>query len=72
MAYQFVRKITGVTKPTGVVHDDMHADSARGSPPLAHALLDRPPCPSSAPEDGVAAAAGLEVRARMGLEPFPA
>ena len=54
-AYQFVRKITGVTKPTGAVHDDMHAVALEIAA-LAHDLLDRLPRAPSAPEDGAAAA----------------
>src|SRR5438552_16954293 len=41
-AYQFVRKITGVTKPTGATADDMEAVSLEIAA-LASALLDRLP-----------------------------
>jgi hypothetical protein len=69
-AYQFVRKITGITRPTGAVHDDMHA-VANEIAALAHDLLDRVP-PRRQPPKTVPPLRRPEVRARMGLEPFPA
>ena len=69
-AYQFVRKITGVTKPTGAVHDDMHAVALEIAA-LAHDLLDRLPARRQPPKT-VPPLRRPEVRARMGLEPFPA
>ncbi len=69
-AYQFVRKITGITKPTGAVHDDMHA-VANEIAALAHGLLDRLPARRQPPKT-VPPLRRPEVRARMGLEPFPA
>jgi hypothetical protein len=69
-AYQFVRKITGVTKPTGVVHDDMHAVALEVAA-LAHDLLDRLPARRQPPKT-VPPLRRPEARARMGLEPFPA
>ena len=67
-AYQFVRKITGVTKPTGAVHDDMHAVALEIAA-LAHGLLDRLPARRQPPKT-VPPLRRPEVRARMGLEPF--
>jgi hypothetical protein len=69
-AHQFVRKITGVTRPTGAVADDMH-DVAHEIAALASALLDRLP-PRRQPPKTVPPLRRPEVRARMGLEPFPA
>jgi hypothetical protein len=69
-AYQFVRKITGVPKPTGATADDMHAVSLEIAA-LATALLDRLP-PRRQPPKTVPPLRRPEVRARMGLEPFPA
>jgi hypothetical protein len=69
-AYQFVRKITGVTKPTGAVADDMRA-TADAIAALASELLDRLP-PRRQPPKSVPPLRQPEVRARMGLEPFPA
>jgi hypothetical protein len=69
-AYQFVRKITGVTKPTGAVHDDMHAVALEIAA-LATGLLDRLPARRQPPKT-VPPLRRPEVRARMGLEPFPA
>ena len=69
-AYQFVRKITGVTKPTGATADDMHEVSLEIAA-LATALLDRLP-PRRQPPKTVPPLRRPEVRARMGLEPFPA
>src|SRR5436309_9382850 len=69
-AYQFVRKITGVTKPTGATADDMEAVSLEIAA-LASALLDRLP-PRRQPPKTVPPLRRPEVRSRMGLEPFPA
>ena len=48
-AWQFVRKVTGVTKPTGATHDDMHAvaDEIAG---LVEGLLDRIPARRQPPK----------------------
>jgi len=69
-AYQFVRKITGVTKPTGATADDMRAVSLEIAA-LATDLLDRLP-PRRQPPKTMPPLRRPEVRARMGLEPFPA
>jgi hypothetical protein len=67
-AWQFVRKVTGVTKPSGATHDEMHAvshqiaDLVEGL--LAHVPARRTP-PTSLPP-----LRRPEVRARLGLEPF--
>ena len=68
-AYQFVRKITGVTKPAGAVADDMHAVALEIAA-LAHGLLDRLPARQQPPKS-LPPLRRPEVRARMGLEPFP-
>jgi hypothetical protein len=69
-AWQFVRKVTGVTKPMGATHDQMHvaADEIAG---LVAALLERIP-PRRQPPKTMPPLRRPEVRARMGLEPFPA
>ena len=69
-AYQFVRKITGVTKPTGATAEDMRAVSLEIAS-LATDLLERLP-PRRQPPKTVPPLRRPEVRARMGLEPFPA
>ena len=69
-AYQFVRKITGVTKPTGAVADDMRAVSLEIAA-LASGLLERLPDRRQPPKT-VPPLRRPDVRARMGLEPFPA
>ena len=68
-AYQFVRKITGVTKPTGATAEDMRAVSLEIAS-LATDLLERLP-PRRQPPKTVPPLRRPEVRARMGLEPFP-
>jgi hypothetical protein len=69
-AYQFVRKITGVTKPTGATAEDMRAVSLEIAS-LATDLLERLPARRQPPKS-VPPLRRPEVRARMGLEPFPA
>jgi hypothetical protein len=69
-AMQFVRKVTGVTKPTGATHDEMHA-AAHDIADLVEGLLERIP-PRRQPPKSVPPLRRPEVRARMGLEPFPA
>jgi hypothetical protein len=69
-AYQFVRKITGVARPSGATADDMQAVSLEIAA-LATALLDRLP-PRRQPPKTMPPLRRPEVRARMGLEPFPA
>ena len=69
-AWQFVRKVTGVTKPTGATHDDMHAvaDEIAG---LVEGLLDRIPARRQPPKT-VPPLRRPEVRSRLGLEPLTA
>ena len=69
-AMQFVRKVTGVTRPTGATHDDMHA-TAHEIAELTAALLERIP-PRRQPPKTMPPLRRPEVRARLGLEPFPA
>jgi hypothetical protein len=69
-AWQFVRKITGVTRPRGEVEADMRAVAAQVatlSEQLLHRLPERRQPPKSLPP-----LRRPEVRARMGLEPFSA
>ncbi|MET0628261.1 MAG: DUF2277 domain-containing protein [Acidimicrobiia bacterium] len=68
-AMQFVRKVTGVTKPTGATHDDMHA-TAHEIAELTAALLERIPARRQPPKT-MPPLRRPEVRARLGLEPFP-
>ena len=49
-AWQFVRKVTGVTKPTGATEADMRAVATEVAE-LTAQLLDRLPAASPAPED---------------------
>jgi hypothetical protein len=69
-AWQFVRKITGVTRPTGAVEEDMRgvADEIAH---LSEHLLERLP-PRRQPPKSLPPLRRPEVRARMGLEPFAA
>jgi len=69
-AWQFVRKVTGVTKPTGAAHDAMH-DTAHEIADLVEALLEQVPARRQPPKS-LPPLRRPEVRARMGLEPFPA
>jgi len=69
-AWQFVRKVTGVTKPTGEVEHDMR-DVAHEIAHLTEHLLERLPARRQPPKS-VPPLRRPEVRARMGLEPFPA
>jgi hypothetical protein len=66
---QFVRKVTGVTKPTGATHDAMH-DTAHEIADLVEALLERVPARRQPPKS-LPPLRRPEVRARMGLQPFP-
>jgi len=65
-----VRKITGVTKPTGATAEDMRAVSLEIAS-LATDLLERLP-PRRQPPKTVPPLRRPEVRSRLGLEPFPA
>jgi len=67
-AWQFVRKITGVTKPSGAVEQDMRA-VAHEIAHLSEHLLERLP-PRRQPPKTLPPLRRPEVRARMGLEPF--
>jgi hypothetical protein len=69
-AWQFVRKVTGVTKPTGDVEHDMR-DVAHEIAHLTEHLLERLPARRQPPKT-VPPLRRPEVRARMGLEPFAA
>jgi hypothetical protein len=69
-AWQFVRKVTGVTRPHGEVAADMSAVATQVTA-LVEELLDRLP-PRRQPPKSVPPLRRPEVRARMGLEPFPA
>ena len=69
-AWQFVRKVTGVTKPTGEVEHDMR-DVAHEIAHLTEHLLERLPARRQPPKT-LPPLRRPEVRARMGLEPFPA
>lgn len=69
-AWQFVRKVTGVTRPSGDAHDAMH-DTGHEIADLVEALLERVP-PRRQPPKSLPPLRRPEVRARMGLEPFSA
>jgi len=69
-SWQFVRKVTGVTKPTGAVHDEMHAVSHEIAD-LVEGLLAQLPARRQPPKS-LPPLRRPDVRARMGLEPFPA
>jgi hypothetical protein len=67
-AWQFVRKVTGVTRPRGEVEEDMRGVAAQVAE-LTEALLDRLPARRQPPKS-VPPLRRPEVRERMGLEPF--
>ena len=67
-ARQFVRKVTGVTKPSGAVEDDMRA-VAHEIAHLTEHLLERLPARRQPPKT-MPPLRRPEVRARMGLEPL--
>ena len=69
-SWQFVRKVTGVTRPTGAVEADMRAVAAEIAE-LTGALLDRLPARRQPPRT-VPPLRRAEVRERLGLEPFRA
>jgi hypothetical protein len=69
-AWQFVRKVTGVTKPTGTIHDAMHG-AADEIADIVAALLEQVPRRRQPPKS-LPPLRRPEVRARLGLEPFPA
>jgi hypothetical protein len=68
--WQFVRKVTGVTKPTGATGDDMRAVALEIAD-LTEQLLGRLPQRRQPPKT-LPPLRRPEVRARLGLEPFPA
>jgi hypothetical protein len=68
-AWQFVRKVTGVTRPRGDVEEDMRGVAAQVAA-LTEDLLDRLP-PRRQPPRSLPPLRRPEVRERMGLEPFP-
>ena len=68
-AWQFVRKVTGATRPTGAVEADMRA-VANEVAVLTADLLDRLPARRQPPKS-VPPLRRPEVRARLGLAPFP-
>ena len=67
-AWQFVRKVTGVTKPTGATEADMRTVAAEVAE-LTAGLLDRLP-PRRQPPKTPAAAAPPRSPRRLGLEPL--
>jgi hypothetical protein len=69
-AWQFVRKITGVTRPRADVEADMRAVAAQVAT-LTEQLLERVP-ERRQPPKSLPPLRRPEVRARMGLEPFSA
>jgi hypothetical protein len=69
-AWQFVRKVTGVTRPRGDVEAEMQTVSVQITA-LVEQLLDGLPARRQPPKT-VPPLRRAEVRARMGLEPFSA
>ncbi len=67
-AWQFVRKVTGITKPTGATHDAMH-ETSHEIADLVEELLTHVPQRRQPPKS-LPPLRRPEVRARMGLEPF--
>ena len=67
-SWQFVRKVTGITKPTGAAHDEMHATSHEIAD-LVEELLARVPARRQPPKS-LPPLRRPEVRARLGLEPL--
>ena len=67
-AMQFVRKVTGVTRPSGVVGDDMQA-AALAIAGITEQLLSGLPARRQPPPT-VPPLRRPEVRKRLGLEPF--
>ncbi len=68
-AWQFVRKVTGITKPAGTTHDAMHAVSHEIAD-LVEELLAQVPARRQPPKT-VPPLRRPAVRAREGLEPIP-
>ena len=69
-AYQYVRKVTGVTRPSAAVEADMRA-VATTIADLTETLLDRLP-PRRQPPKSVPPLRRADVRERLGLAPFSA
>ena len=67
-AWQYVRKVTGVTHPSGAIADDMRAVADHVAV-LTEELLDRLPSRRQPPKT-VPPLRRPEVRRRLGLEPF--
>ena len=67
-AWQFVRKVTGVTKPSGTTEADMRAVATEVAE-LTAQLLDRLPARRQPPKT-LPPLRRPEVRARLGLEPL--
>jgi hypothetical protein len=66
-AMQFVRKVTGVSRPTGAVHDEMHA-AADEIADIVEALLAKLPARRQPPQT-VPPLRRPDVRKRLGLTP---
>jgi hypothetical protein len=69
-AWQFVRKVTGVTKPTGATEADMRSVAFEVAE-LTEQLLNRLPARRQPPKT-MPPLRRPEVRERLGLAPFPA
>lgn len=67
-AWQFVRKVTGVTKPSGTTEQAMRA-AAHEIAHITEHLLEHVP-PRRQPPKSVPPLRRPEVRKRLGLEPF--
>ena len=67
-AWQFIRKVTGVTRPSGDVEADMRG-VAQEVAELTEQLLDRLPARRQPPKT-MPPLRRPEVRARLGLEPL--
>ena len=68
-AWQFIRKVTGVTRPNGDVEADMRG-VAHEVAELTEQLLERLPARRQPPKT-MPPLRRPEVRARLGLEPLP-
>ncbi len=68
-AWQFVRKVTGVTKPTGTTEADMRSVAFEVAE-RTEQLLDRLPARRQPPKT-MPPLRRPEVRERLGLAPFP-
>jgi hypothetical protein len=68
-AWQFVRKVTGMTRPSAAIEADMR-EVALEIANLTERLLERVPARRQPPPT-MPPLRRPEVRARLGLEPFP-